>query len=440
MGLSAAADVRFDYVASLQLARRLWALGDEVDELMANRVSHARTALTDWLGRYGTQFADRIDSEAQQATAIANDLRTAAEQWAVRWAEAMNEQNRILHARETKRGRGRPQRRRRRRRRAVRPSRSPARSAGDRGPDVPQLLRHRIAHEVLNHVDDISRSRQTPRVRHRRQGRPAQRRDHAGERRLVVDQHDRRVRRVRQRPGTRGPGNAARRDGGERDVRRHGAHRAVAGRPPRRRSDHDLRCGAGGGTGRQGRRHTTGAGALRSGVDRRHPADVGLRRRPDLCGERQHDPSGHRPAVPGGRRCVGHHPHVQLRRQRTARCVRCGLVVRARRRARGGVRSAGRSRSWCACPTVPSSRSPSRRRRRRAAGPPTAAGRGELVETDDGIRRAPRPRATAPLRDRRLAHGLGGRRRHRRRRSRRWTDQHPHRAVLRPRCRGDVGR
>jgi len=103
MGLSAAADVRFDYVASLQLARRLWALGDEIDELMSNRVRHARTALTDWLGVYGTQFADRVDSESMQATAIANDLRTGAEQWAVRWAEAMNEQNRILHARETKR-------------------------------------------------------------------------------------------------------------------------------------------------------------------------------------------------------------------------------------------------------------------------------------------------------------------------------------------------
>ena len=37
MGLSAAADVRFDYVGSLQLARRLWSLGDEVDELMTNR-------------------------------------------------------------------------------------------------------------------------------------------------------------------------------------------------------------------------------------------------------------------------------------------------------------------------------------------------------------------------------------------------------------------
>ena len=103
MGLEAADDVRFDYVASLQLARRLWALGDEVDELMTNRVTVARTALTDWLGAYGTQFAGRIDDESMQATAIAGELRLAAEQWAVRWAEAMNEQNNINYAREVKR-------------------------------------------------------------------------------------------------------------------------------------------------------------------------------------------------------------------------------------------------------------------------------------------------------------------------------------------------
>jgi hypothetical protein len=103
MGLEAAADVRFDYVASLNLARRLWALGNEVDQVMTNRVQHARTALTAWLGVYGTQFAERIDSESVQATAIANDLRAGAEQWAIRWAEAMNEQNNILFARETKR-------------------------------------------------------------------------------------------------------------------------------------------------------------------------------------------------------------------------------------------------------------------------------------------------------------------------------------------------
>jgi len=103
MGLSAAADVRFDYVASLQLARRLWALGNEVDELMTNRVGLASEALADWLGVYGTQFAERVDTESMQASAIAGQLRAAAEQWAARWAEAMNEQNRINFAREVKR-------------------------------------------------------------------------------------------------------------------------------------------------------------------------------------------------------------------------------------------------------------------------------------------------------------------------------------------------
>jgi len=106
MGLDAANDVRFDYVGSLQLARRLWALGDQVDELMSNRIGHAQTALTDWLGAYGTQFAERIDSESMQTAAIAGELRFAAEQWAVRWAEAMNEQNSINHAREIKRVEG----------------------------------------------------------------------------------------------------------------------------------------------------------------------------------------------------------------------------------------------------------------------------------------------------------------------------------------------
>jgi len=103
MGLSAAADVRFDYVASLQLARRLWALGNEVDELMTNRVGLASEALADWLGVYGTQFAERVDTESMQASAIAGQLRAAAAQWAARCAEAMNEQNNINFAREVKR-------------------------------------------------------------------------------------------------------------------------------------------------------------------------------------------------------------------------------------------------------------------------------------------------------------------------------------------------
>ncbi len=65
MGLSAAADVRFDYVASLQLARRLWALGDEV-ERAADRTgmtSAAEPRSPTGSVSYGTQFAERIDAE-----------------------------------------------------------------------------------------------------------------------------------------------------------------------------------------------------------------------------------------------------------------------------------------------------------------------------------------------------------------------------------------
>ena len=103
MGLSAAPDVQFDYVGSLLLARKLYALGEEVDEMMSNRTTQSNTALTDWLGPFGREFRERISSERTQATAIASQLREGARQWASRWAEAMNEQNSINHARETKR-------------------------------------------------------------------------------------------------------------------------------------------------------------------------------------------------------------------------------------------------------------------------------------------------------------------------------------------------
>ena len=98
-----------------------------------------------------------------------------------------------------------------------------------------------------------------------------------------------------------------------------GAHRTARRRQPRRRTDHDLRRRAGRGAGGQGRRHAAGAGRVRPGVDRRHPADLGLRRRPDLRGQRQHDPPGHRPRR--SRRVAGaleHRPHVQLGRRRSS--------------------------------------------------------------------------------------------------------------------------
>lgn len=99
----AAADVRFDFDGSLRLARRLWVFSAQIDTMMGERVRLAGGALDTWLGRYGEEFAGRIETESVDSTRIAGELRSAAQAWGVCWASAMNEQNRILYAREVKR-------------------------------------------------------------------------------------------------------------------------------------------------------------------------------------------------------------------------------------------------------------------------------------------------------------------------------------------------
>jgi hypothetical protein len=94
-----AGDVRFDWTGSLRVARRLWALADEIEATMSSRVGHAEYALVDWLGAYGTQFADRVNDETAGAGAVVAGLREGANGWAFQWKSAMDEQNRRLHAR-----------------------------------------------------------------------------------------------------------------------------------------------------------------------------------------------------------------------------------------------------------------------------------------------------------------------------------------------------
>lgn len=100
MGLSAGGDVRFDYDGSLALARRLWSYADELDRLRAGRHASATSALHDWLGRYGTEFAERTTTDLDDLARVAGDLRGAATGWGAAWAAAINEQNRRIHARE----------------------------------------------------------------------------------------------------------------------------------------------------------------------------------------------------------------------------------------------------------------------------------------------------------------------------------------------------
>jgi hypothetical protein len=103
MGRSAAQDVRFDFDGSLQLARRLWQLADQVDQFTSTRVALANDALAEWLGPFGTQFGERITTEYNDLGTGSRQLRTDATGWATCWAQAINEQNRRLRSREVQR-------------------------------------------------------------------------------------------------------------------------------------------------------------------------------------------------------------------------------------------------------------------------------------------------------------------------------------------------
>lgn len=98
-------DVRFDYDGSLALARGLWQFADRLDVLGRERHRWGADALVGWEGRFGVDFADRIGTESTDAGRISADLRTTALGWAQAWANALNQQNRRLHARAVERTR-----------------------------------------------------------------------------------------------------------------------------------------------------------------------------------------------------------------------------------------------------------------------------------------------------------------------------------------------
>jgi len=92
-------DVRFDYDGSLDVARRLWRLADQVEHTAATRRFAADTALVHWAGPLATEFGTRIDTETADLLRIVGELRTTANTWAAAWAHAVNMQNRRLFAR-----------------------------------------------------------------------------------------------------------------------------------------------------------------------------------------------------------------------------------------------------------------------------------------------------------------------------------------------------
>lgn len=93
------ADVRFDFEGSLRLARSLWAYADELEAAKGIRRTDADDALRSWRGPYGDEFRERTEEELQTIGALIAGLRSDADAWARAWKDAMDEQNRRLHAR-----------------------------------------------------------------------------------------------------------------------------------------------------------------------------------------------------------------------------------------------------------------------------------------------------------------------------------------------------
>lgn len=100
MGLSGnAQDVRFDFEGSLRLARELWAHADDLEQGKGERRTRAMAALRTWRGPFADQYRERTSDEQTSLASVIAALRTEADQWAVAWKEATDEQNRRLYAR-----------------------------------------------------------------------------------------------------------------------------------------------------------------------------------------------------------------------------------------------------------------------------------------------------------------------------------------------------
>jgi hypothetical protein len=103
MGRHAASDVVFDFDGALAVAKRLWAFAESIGSVMATREQLANEALATWRGNHAVSFAQRLGTERTDIDTAATWLQAGALEWAAAWKDAMDEQNRILFARECQR-------------------------------------------------------------------------------------------------------------------------------------------------------------------------------------------------------------------------------------------------------------------------------------------------------------------------------------------------
>ena len=85
--------VQFDFDGSLELARALWALADDLDTEDAGREGQYDTAVAKWEGRYAVDFAGRRDTERASRRNVVSGLKEDANLWAEAWARALHQQN-----------------------------------------------------------------------------------------------------------------------------------------------------------------------------------------------------------------------------------------------------------------------------------------------------------------------------------------------------------
>ena len=90
--------VEFDVDGSLELARSLWRMSDDLKAAASARDTHVETASKGWKGPHGDKFRTLAGSEQTDFVVSAQSLRRAANSWAGAWVDAVNENRRREHA------------------------------------------------------------------------------------------------------------------------------------------------------------------------------------------------------------------------------------------------------------------------------------------------------------------------------------------------------
>ncbi|HET6950776.1 MAG TPA: hypothetical protein VFI47_10395 [Acidimicrobiales bacterium] len=92
-------DVTFEFDLALQTARQLYELSTEVEGKQSSWATEAAKAQDGWVGGHRDTFDANLTTAGLDASEVKGALRSLANLFATRWAEARGEQNRINWAR-----------------------------------------------------------------------------------------------------------------------------------------------------------------------------------------------------------------------------------------------------------------------------------------------------------------------------------------------------